>query len=64
MTTTPTRAQAVAAAGAVVAEARRVRDSLPVEEAARQACTSTGPSYDELVQMIRAQRGLTVKAAA
>lgn len=52
-----TRAQAIAAAGRTFAEARRIRDSLPVEEAARRAYTPTGPPIPELERMIRAQRG-------
>jgi hypothetical protein len=49
-------AEAINAAGRIVLEARRVRDSLPVEEAARRAWTPTGPSIEELEAMIRAQR--------
>lgn len=64
MSSTVTRAAAIAAAGAALAEARRVRDSLSVEEAARQAYTPTGPSIPELERMIRAQRGLTEAEAA
>lgn len=49
-------AAAMEAAGRIVLDARRVRDSLPVEEAARQALRTGGPSFDELVSKIRAQR--------
>lgn len=64
MSTTVSRASAIAAAGAALSEARRVRDSLPVEEAARRAYTPTGPSIPELERMIRAQRGLPEAEAA
>lgn len=61
---TTTRDQAIEDVGCMVLEARRVRDSLPVEEAARQAFTPTGPSIAELERMIRAQRGLVGAEAA
>jgi hypothetical protein len=54
-----TRAECIAAAARIYVEGCRVRDSLPVEEAARRAYTPTGPSIPELERMIRAQRGLT-----
>lgn len=60
------RAECIAAAARIFVEGCRVRDSLPVEEAARRAYTPTGPSIPELERMIRAQRGLAepVKEAA
>ena len=61
---TVTRAEAIAAAARIFVEACRVRDSLPVEEAARQAYTPTGPSIVELERKIRAQRGLVEEMAA
>lgn len=64
MTTTVTRGEAISAAARIFVEACRVRDSLPVEEAARQAYTPTGPSIEELEQRIRAQRGLVEEVAA
>lgn len=48
--------EAITEAGRIIAEARRVRDSLPVDEAARRAWTPTGPTLDELEALIRAQR--------
>lgn len=53
-----TRAECIAAAARIFVEGCRVRDSLPVEEAARRAYTPTGPSIPELERMIRTQRGL------
>lgn len=50
------REEALARAGAVLAEARRLRDSLPVEEAARRAHVAGGPPLEELERRIRAQR--------
>ena len=52
-----TRAEAVKAAGQCFAEGLILRDSLPVEEAARRAYTPTGPSIPEIEAKIRAQRG-------
>lgn len=49
-------ADAIDAAGRILAEARRVRDSLPVAEAAARAWTPTGPPLEVLEDMIRAQR--------
>lgn len=49
-------ADAITEAGKIIAEARRIRDSLPVAEAARRAHTPTGPSVVELEDMIRARR--------
>ena len=54
--TVVTREQAIDEAAEVFAQAIRLRDSLPVEEAARLAYTPTGPSLPELEDMIRAQR--------
>ena len=54
-TAVPSR-EAITAAGRIIAEARRVRDSLPVDEAARRAWTPTGPPLAELEALIRAQR--------
>lgn len=64
MSTTVTRDQAITNAARIFVEACRVRDSLTVEEAARQAYTPTGPSIAELERTIRAQRGLTELEAA
>lgn len=55
---------AIAEAGRIVLEARRVRDSLPVDEAARRAWIPTGPPIPELEAMIRAQRAVSVDSAA
>ena len=52
----PTREAALERAAAVFAEARRVRDSLPVAEAARRAYTPSGPPIAELEARIRALR--------
>jgi hypothetical protein len=51
------RDEALTRAAACIAEGRRVRDSLSVEEAARRAHHAGGPSIPELEAMIRAQRG-------
>ncbi|MGW4663250.1 hypothetical protein [Streptosporangium sandarakinum] len=48
--------QACAGAAFVMARARRRRDSLPVEAAAREAYIPGGPSVEELADLIRAQR--------
>lgn len=48
--------EAITRAAACVAEGRRIRDSLSVEEAARRAHQAGGPSIGELEAMIRAQR--------
>lgn len=58
-----TRAEALAAAAVCFAEARELRDSLPVEEAARIAYTPTGPSIEELERRIRARRTETTRPA-
>lgn len=50
------REVALTRAAACIAEGRRLRDSLPVEEAARRAHVAGGPSITELEQLIRAQR--------
>jgi hypothetical protein len=52
----PSREAALAAAARCLAEARRVRDSLSVEEAARRAHHATGPSIRELERRIRSRR--------
>lgn len=49
-------AAAIEDAGRMLLEARRVRDSLPVEEAARRALRVGGPPFEELVARISAQR--------
>jgi hypothetical protein len=54
--TLPTREEALTAAARCLAEARRVRDSLSVEEAARRAHRAGGPSIPELEARIRARR--------
>lgn len=59
-----TRQQAIATAGAAIAEARALRDSLPVTEAARIAWRSTGPSLAELEHRIAAMRGAQTPAPA
>lgn len=51
-----TREEALTRAAACVAEARRLRDSLPVAEAARRAHRAGGPSIAELEARIRARR--------
>lgn len=60
----PTRDEALTAAAACLAEGRRIRDSLPVEEAARRAHRAGGPSIDELERRIRARRARTQAVAA
>lgn len=52
----PTREEAIKAAGRSLAQAYHLRDTLPVEEAARIAYTPTGPSIAELEARIRAHR--------
>lgn len=64
MTSRTTREQAINAAGACIAEAYNLLDTLPVEQAARLALTPTGPSLEELVDRIRARRALTEAVAA
>lgn len=60
----PTRAEAIARAAATFEAGRRIRDSLPVEEAARQALRHGGPSFEELCVRIAALRGETYTTAA
>lgn len=48
--------EAITRAAACVAEGRRIRDSLSVQEAAKRAHQAGGPSIEELEAMIRAQR--------
>jgi hypothetical protein len=52
----PTYEEAVAKAGAAIAEGRRIRDSLPAAEAARRAHRAGGPSVAELEARILAMR--------
>lgn len=54
---------AIEDAGRLIFEARRIRDSLPVEEAARRAVRPGGLPYEELVELIRAQRTQRPSAA-
>lgn len=60
------RAQAVAAFGRTLRQARTIRDSLPPREAARLAYTPGGPSVDEIEALIRQHRAeaRTLPAAA
>ncbi|WP_433444517.1 hypothetical protein [Nonomuraea sp. CA-141351] len=51
-----TRAEALAAAGRVLAEARARRDALSPEDAARAAYVPGGRSVEELTAIIREQR--------
>lgn len=53
------REEALTRAAACIAEGRRLRDSLSVEEAARRAHHAGGPSIAELEQRIRARRART-----
>lgn len=50
------REEALTRAAEAVAEGCRLRDSLPVEEAARRAHRAGGPPLEELERRIRAQR--------
>lgn len=59
-----TRAQAFAGAARSIVEGLRVSDAMSVEDAARAAMHAGGESYDELVEIIRAERGLTEAAIA
>ncbi|GAB2457807.1 hypothetical protein [Xylanimonas ulmi] len=59
-----TRDEAITAAAAAFAEGRRIRDSLPVAEAARRAHHATGPSIPELEARIAARRARTTQTAA
>ncbi|QIK83018.1 hypothetical protein [Sanguibacter sp. HDW7] len=59
-----TRTAAITAAGTSIAQAYALRDSLPVEEAARIAYTPTGPTLAELEDRIRAQRATQTADAA
>ncbi|OUC99340.1 hypothetical protein [Streptosporangium minutum] len=65
---TTTRTDAITAAAQIWAEARARRDALPVREAALAAYVPGGPSVDELITLITAQReraraGLAKEAA-
>jgi hypothetical protein len=51
-----TRAEAVAAFGRTLRQARTIRDSLPPREAALLAYTPGGPSVDDLEALIRRHR--------
>lgn len=53
---TRTREEALAGAARSIVEGLRVSDSLPIEEAARRAMHAGGPSYEELLDIIRARR--------
>ena len=60
-----TRAEAIAAAGRALAEARALADSLPPEEAARLAWTPTSPyTVDQLAEQIRASRAARAHQAS
>ncbi|MFD8558212.1 hypothetical protein ACFV1N_13105 [Streptosporangium canum] len=48
--------QACTEVAGLMALARHRRDSLPVEEAARQAYLPGGPSVEELTELIRSHR--------
>ncbi|RCG27238.1 hypothetical protein DQ384_26330 [Sphaerisporangium album] len=48
--------QAIASAGRILAAARQRRDSLPPEEAAREAYVPGGPSIEELTALIERHR--------
>lgn len=55
--------EAITKAGAAIAEGRRLRDSLPVAEAARRAHRAGGPSIEELERRIQARRDAAAQAA-
>lgn len=60
-----TRADAVTAAAAALADGYRTLDGLDgstVEQAARAAWTPTGPSLEQLITRIAHRRGLTAAA--
>ncbi|MEU5863465.1 MULTISPECIES: hypothetical protein [unclassified Nonomuraea] len=59
-----TRAQALAAAGRTLAQARARRDALSPEEAAHAAFTPGGLSIEELATLIRKQRALAIVEAS
>jgi hypothetical protein len=54
----------MAAAARSIVEGLRVADAMSPEDAARAAMYAGGPSYEELVQKIRARRGLTEEIPA
>lgn len=56
------RAEAIASAGAAIANGLAMRDALPPRQAAELAWTPTGPSVDELERLIRAQRANTASS--
>lgn len=53
-----TKDEAIAAAGAKIAHAYYLADTLPIDEAARAAYTPTGPPLAELEARIAARRGI------
>lgn len=48
--------EAIKRAAIILGRARSLRDSLPVDEAARAAYIPGGPSVEEIAELIRAQR--------
>lgn len=60
----PPSPEAIRAAAQCFAEAYRLLDTLPVEEAARRAWTPTGPSIPELEARIRGRRATQSSAPA
>lgn len=58
-----TRTEAIASAGAAIADGIALRNSLPPRQAAELAWTPTGPPVDELERMIRAGRGQVAESA-
>jgi hypothetical protein len=58
-----TREEAIAKAGACIAEGRRVRDSLPVAEAARRAHRAGGPPLADLERRPQARPGAQTQTA-
>ena len=59
-----TRAEAVEAAGQVIAAGVRAQAAMSVEDAARAAYTPTGPPLTEIEDQIRAQRTTAVDTTA
>lgn len=57
-----TYAEAITAAGQMLARARAERDALPPRQAAELAHYTGGPSVDEIERQIRALRGLPAAA--
>jgi len=60
----PTREQCIREAAEAFAEARRHRDTRPLEEAVRAAWTPTGPPLDELRHRLAARRARTAAVSA